>query len=201
VLDPRRQVQRRLAILAENAVRKSADPSRHKCFVSYHADDEGEVASFIESFGHVFIPRVIGLSEEDDFIDSYDTDYVMDAVREQYLTDSTVTIVLLGRCTWSRRFVDWEVYSTLRNDKLNRRSGLLAIVLPSIANAYQGRQQPRVADNIKGENGDAGYARWWVYPPSGTDLRRWIEIAYDARSTKAALIDNDRVRMTSNVSC
>ena len=149
----------------------------------------------------MFIPKVIGLSEEDDFVDSYDTDYVMDAVREQYLTDSTVTIVLLGRCTWSRRFVDWEVYSTLRNDKLNRRSGLMAIVLPSIANAYQGRQQARVGDNVKGENGDAGYARWWVYPSSGQGLRQWIEIAYEARSAKASLIDNTRGRMTSNVSC
>ena len=133
----RREVQRRLALLAETAVRKSADPSRHKCFVSYHADDENEVAAFLESYGHVFIPRVIGLSEEDDFISSSDTDYVMDAIRQRYLADSTVTIVLLGRCTWSRLFVDWEVYSTLRNDRLNRRSGLMAINLPSIANDYK----------------------------------------------------------------
>jgi hypothetical protein len=159
------------------------------------------VAAFIEGFGHIFIPKVIGLSEEDDFVDSLDTDYVMDAVRERYLADSTVTIVLLGRCTWSRRFVDWEVYSSLRNDRLNRRSGLMAIVLPSIANAYKGRLQARVGDNIKGAEGDDGYARWWVYPSSGQVLRQWIEIAHDARSTKAALIDNTRARMTANRTC
>ncbi len=94
----------------------------------------------------------------------------MDAIREEYLTDSSVTIVLLGRCTWSRRFVDWEVYSTLRNDKLNRRSGLMAINLPSIANSYSGRLLPRVADNVNGKNSDEGYARWWVYP-SGNGSR------------------------------
>jgi Thoeris protein ThsB, TIR-like domain len=98
---------------------------RHKCFVSFHHDDETEVEKFIEDFEEIFIPRVLGVSDEDDFIDSDDTGYVMDQIREKYLTDSTVTIVLVGKCSWARRYVDWEVYSTLRNDKKNRRSGLL----------------------------------------------------------------------------
>src|SRR5260370_29258916 len=197
----RRQVPRRLALLAETAVRKSADPSRRKCFVSYHSDDENEVAAFLESFGHVFIPRVIGLSEEDDFIGSSNTDYVMDAIRENYLADSTVTIALLGRCTWSRQFVDWEAYSTLRNDKLNRRSGLMAINLQSIANDYAGRVPARVNDNVKGTDGTEGYARWWVYPSTAEILRSWIEIAYEARSSRGNLIVNGRARMTANLPC
>src|SRR4051812_43267801 len=98
-MDPTKR--KRLLLAAATAELKSNDPTRHKCFVSYHADDADEAINFLEAFGHVFIPRVIGISDEDDFIDSDDTDYVMDSIREEYLTDSSVTIVLVGRCTWA----------------------------------------------------------------------------------------------------
>ena len=190
--------QRRLIRLDVAGARKSSDPTRHKCFISYHHADQGEVEEFIESFGHVFIAKALGVSDEDDFINSTDTDYIMDQIREKYLTDSTVTIVLVGKCTWARRYVDWEVYSTLRNDKNNRRSGLMAITLPSIAN-YSNRQlPPRVADNVEG---DELYARWWKYPTNDESLRSFIETAFADRTAKADLIVNSRVRKLYNSSC
>jgi hypothetical protein len=171
---------------------------RHKCFVSFHHADEDEVAKFIEDFENAFIPKVLGVSDEDDFIDSDDTDYVMDQIREKYLTDSTVTIVLVGKCTWARRYVDWEVYSTLRNDKNNRRSGLMAVTLPSAAN-YSGKQlPPRVSDNV---DDDKKYARWWKYPTSVSSLQSLIEEAFLARTSKGSLIVNSRERKKYNSSC
>lgn len=171
---------------------------RHKCFVSFHHEDEDEVKYFIESFEECFIPRVLGVSDEDDFIDSDDTDYVMDQIREKYLTDSTVTIVLVGKCTWARRYVDWEVYSTLRNDMLNRRSGLCAITLPSAA-AYAAKKLPaRVDDNVTEKQ---GYARWYKYPSSTASLRTLIDEAFQARTTKANLIVNTRDRKIHNSPC
>jgi hypothetical protein len=188
----------KLLLAATTAELKSDDPARHKCFVSYHAEDADEVVSFLEDFGHVFIPRVIGVSDDDDFIDSENTDYVMDSIREKYLTDSSVTIVLIGRCTWARRYVDWEVYSTLRNDKKNRRNGLMAITLPS-ASDYAERQLPaRVSDNFDGSD---GYARWWKYPTSSSSLQSRIESAFIERITRADLIDNSRARRLRNATC
>ena len=46
---------------------------------------------------------------EQDIIDIDNTDYVMRRIRELYLKDSTVTIVLIGKCTWARRSIDWEI--------------------------------------------------------------------------------------------
>lgn len=117
-------LQRRVEAAAFKAALRSADSTRHKCFVSYHHSDQEEVEAFVESFGEEFIAKAVGVSDEDDFIDSDDTDYVMRKIREKYLTDSTVTIVLVGKCTWARRYVDWEIMSSLRNDSKNKRSGL-----------------------------------------------------------------------------
>lgn len=171
---------------------------RHKCFVSFHHADETEVTKFIEDYEDVFIPRVLGVSDEDEFIDSDDTDYVMDQIREKYLTDSTVTIVLVGRCTWARRYVDWEVYSTLRNDKLNRRSGLMAVSLPSVAGNANRQLPVRVDDNVAEK---VGYARWYKYPTSAVSLRTWIDEAFDARTSKSHLINNTRARKINNSPC
>ncbi len=189
----------RLLLAAERAVAKSQDPTRRKCFLSYHRDDTDEVEAFIDSFGGVFIPRVIGVTDGDDFIDSTDTDYVTDCIREKYLTDSTVTIVLVGKCTWARRYVDWEVYSTLRNDKSNRRSGLMAITLPSMANDSARKLPPRVADNVINEGN--GYARWWKYPASAESFRSCIEVAFNACGTLDHLIVNSRARKLASSPC
>lgn len=88
--------QRLLEAVAKRAAARSSDPTRHKCFISYHQEDEDEAEAFIDTNGDIFIAEVLGVSDEDDFIDSDDTDYVMRRIRELYLTDSTVTIVLVG---------------------------------------------------------------------------------------------------------
>ncbi len=147
-----------------------------------------------------FIPKIIGLSDEDPLVDGNNTDYIMDRIREKYLTDSTVTIVLLGRCTWSRRFVDWEVYSSLRRGSVNRLNGLMAVNLPSIASSGTSKLPPRVSDNLP-RGGRPAYGRWYQYPTFSGDLQGWIEDAYDARSTRAHLIDNTRARKIHTSPC
>lgn len=199
----RSYAEQRVAKAAQAAILRSQDPTRHKVFVSYHADDADEVIKFIDSFGHVFIPKTVGVSADDPWVDSSDTDYVMDKIREDYLTDSTVTVVMVGKCTWARKFIDWEVYSTLRNDKNNRRSGLLAITLPSIANSSGKKLPARADDNVIRDtnNSDIGYARWWKYPTSDASLRGWIDDAFKARTQRAHLINNARARKLSNSAC
>ena len=192
--------QRTLELVATKAAARSNDPTRHKCFVSYRQDDEAEVEKFIDDYGDIFIAKVLGVSDEDDFIDSTDTEYVRRRIRELYLTDSTVTIVLIGKCTWARRYVDWEIASTLRDDPNNKLSGLLGIILPSVGDGSE-RAPERLSDNLP--NGGEGYARWIRYPTSKDTLRGWIEDAFSARNAHARydLINNRRDHFKINRPC
>lgn len=181
---------------------KAADGTvRHKCFLSYHAADAVEALAFVEAFDSVFIPKCIGVTADDPWIESDNTDYVLDKVREKYLTDSTVTIVLVGACTWARRFVDWEIYSSLRKDKLNRLNGLIAVQLHSAALA--GASLPaRVSDNVTRVDGkNVGYARYYSYPNTTRSLQSWIEDAFQARTSRPNLRVNNRARRLRNASC
>ena len=65
--------------------------------------------NFITKWSHVFIPKQLGVFHEEGFINSSDVNYVMGQIRRKYLDDSTVTIILLGTCTHSRRYVDCTV--------------------------------------------------------------------------------------------
>ena len=165
---------------------------RRKCFVSYHHEDLEAVDAFITRFGaRNFIKRGITLPEE--VINSTDTDYVMRRVRQLYVRDSTVTIVLIGACTWSRRFVDWEIQASLRQPANGLPNGLIGILLNS-------RARPTLPPRFE-LNRASGYANYHFYPSSTSELSAWIEDAYLARQSRAHLIANPRERFTRNRSC
>lgn len=171
---------------------------RRKVFISHYKGDRKEVDTFIKDFSAVFIPKVLGANDNDDFIDSTDTDYVMRRIREKYLEDSTVTIVLIGSCTHSRRYVDWEIKSSLRQRKNTTPNGLIGILLPSQGNSAH--LPPRLKENW--ESGVANcYARCRAYPESASDLSAWIEDAYKARTSRALLIKNSQDMMKYNREC
>lgn len=187
------------ASCAERARAMSSDPTRHKCFVAYHADDVDEVADFIDRFASVFIPRCVGVTIDDDFVDSDDERYIKRRIREECLGDSTVTIVLVGPCTWARKFVDWEISSSLRNDSVNKRNGLLAMPLPSMNNSA--RLPDRVRDNWVSGRPAESYARYVAYPSSADDARSKIEGAFRDRIAKADLVRNRRALKRRNSRC
>lgn len=185
--------------IAEAAYARKSDATRHKCFVSYHIDDIDEVEKFLDDFGTEFIPRSVGVTEEDDFVDSDDAEYIKRRIREKYLTDSTVTIVLLGGCTWGRKFVDWEISSSLRNDAVNKRSGLLVMPLPSMNNSAT--LSDRIKDNWVKDKPEDSYASYVAYPSSASSLRSKIETAFRARTEKADKVQNGRALRRANATC
>jgi hypothetical protein len=194
----KRESQVRVQKMAEAASARSSDDTRHRCFISYHVDDEAEVTKFLDDFGDQIIGTAVGVTADDDFVDSDDTDYIMNQIRERYLGSTTVTIVLIGKCTWSRRFVDWEVYSSLREYKSYGFSGLVAITLPSVATDPERQLPPRVDDNVADES---GYARWKKYPASKASLKNYVDEAFEGRSSRTYLIENSRDRKKYNSSC
>jgi len=163
---------------------------RHKCFISYHKADQKAVDEFCEKFSGTFIKR--GITMEQDIIDSDNTDYVMRRIRELYLKDSTVTIVLIGKCTWARRYVDWEVQASLRNPQDGYPNGLVAIQL---------WESYKDLPNRVSLNYESGYSKFYKYPASTSALSNIVDEAYNARFNHQHLIVNPRERFGYNRTC
>jgi MTH538 TIR-like domain (DUF1863) len=165
---------------------------RRKCFVSYHQEDLPQVERFISRFGpRNFIKRGITLPEE--VIKSNNTEYVLRRIRELYLRDSTVTIVLIGQCTWARKYVDWELQASLRRPANGLPNGVLGILLNE-------KTRPSLPPRFE-LNRDSGYAKYHYYPPNVATLEDWIEDAYQARILRASKIKNPLARYTYNRRC
>lgn len=173
---------------------------RRKVFISYYHGDQAEVNKFVQDFSDVFIAKTVGVKDGDFDFDSTNPGYIMRKIRETKLEDSTVTIVLIGSCTHSRRYVDWEVKASLQQGA-TWPNGLIAINLPYMGS--EGALPKRVSENVsRDSNGnDVGYARYYVYPSSKQQLYDWIEDAYTARTTRAKLIKNSNEMMRYNAKC
>ncbi|MCE2508872.1 MAG: TIR domain-containing protein [Nitrosopumilaceae archaeon] len=63
--------------------------------------------------------------------DNLSAESIRKKIRDEYLRDSTVTIVLVGTETRRRKHIDWEIHSSMYDGSVNRRSGIVVIMLPS----------------------------------------------------------------------
>ena len=172
---------------------------RHKTFISYHHADQEEVDEFIRTFDHdrdVFVARAIGTDEAmETLIGSDDTDYVMRRIREKYLSGTTVTLVFIGKDTWARKFVDWELAASLHQEPVSGKpNGVLAILSPQLTEAIL---PDRLVDNWQ-----SGCAKCYSYPNSKTQLTKWIDEVFETREDehKRTLITNGRQKLKRNLS-
>jgi hypothetical protein len=174
-------------------------PTKRKVFVSHYHRHEAENNVFLRDFGDVFIRKTVGAFGDDNLINSTDPEYVMRRIRSEYIGDSTVTIVLIGSCTHSRRYIDWEIKGSLRQGVDTLPNGLIGIQMPSCGNRFDAPD--RLASNWNSQNQNC-YARCYRYPTSKDELRGWIEDAYSARTTRSTLIRNSHDTMMGyNAKC
>ncbi len=100
---------------------------KHKVFISYHhSSDQAYKEALIES--GIFIDASVDTGDIDE---SLSDQAIRQKIRDEYLKDSSVTIVLVGTETKNRKHVDWEIYSSMYDGQVNKKSGVLMINLPS----------------------------------------------------------------------
>ena len=169
---------------------RSPQPAKRKVFVSYHHErDQSWFDYFTNQFSETF--DVFQDQSLDEEVDSEDLDYVNRVIREDYIGGSSITIVLCGAETWKRRFVDWEIASTLHYEH-----ALLGIVVPGTMPNVDGKfaVPMRLHENI--QSGYAAFVSQW--PSSPTELKGQIEGAL-SKSLLKFHIENDRVKMRRNL--
>ena len=170
---------------------------RHKVFVSYHHEnDENYRNRFDRLFSDVYDIMDSRSVEIGDIPAGLNVDEVARRIRDGYLRDATVTVVLIGKDTWSRKHVDWEIAATIRKTEANDRGGLLGIFLPSHPSFGEDECDeytipPRLHYNV-----EAGYAELFDWSESPPDVAGWIDDAFRRRRTVSP--DNSSVRFAKN---
>ncbi len=168
----------------------------HKVFVSYHHENDQKYRErFEKNFRNVIVSKSVNIGD----IDPHNkTETVRQLIRDNYLRDSTVTVVLIGTETWKRKHIDWEISSSLRDTGANPRSGLIGFILPTHSN-YGSRSYspsiipPRLHDNIQ-----CKYASIHHWNENPTIVVKWIHDAFSRRRNVNP--DNSRPLFRNNQS-
>ena len=154
--------------------------TKRKVFVSYHhGNDQWYADEFRRFFCEVYDTFTDNSLERS--LDSDNNVYVRWSIKQNNIRGSSCTIVLCGPQTRWRKYVDWEIKTTLA-----LRHGLLGIWLPNNPLAEGGVHKPdRLQDNI-----DSGYAEFIAWNACTVPvLQQAIERSVNR---SALLIKNDR---------
>ena len=170
---------------------------RHKVFVSFHEEDIRYKENFVRMMGKRIADRSVDTGNIDDT--GLKTTTVRQKIRDEYIRDATVSIVLIGPRTWQRKHVDWELGSSIRKTKKNPRCGLLGILLPSHPSYGKRRNPrllpPRLADNCEGED-PYSLVYDWPKPWAPAKVAEWIHRAFVRRNGTPP--DNSRQSFARN---
>jgi hypothetical protein len=109
---------------------------RHKIFISYHHANDQKYKEALLDLNRRFNLFVDCSVDTGDIDETQDDDAIRRKIRDEYLRDSTVTILLVGTETKFRKHVDWEIYSSMYDGAVNKKSGLLVMTLPTTLCSY-----------------------------------------------------------------
>lgn len=124
----------------------------HRVFISYHHTNDQyykeELVRFAEE-NDIFNDWSVEIG---DISDELTDQQIRVKIRDEYLRDSTVTILLVGTETKYRKHIDWEIYSSMYDGKVNKRSGIIVINLPAINCSYYTASHSGEKENVFPEN-------------------------------------------------
>jgi len=156
------------------------------CFVSYHHKNDQKYVDELRSVIRTI--RVSDYSLKED-IGHYKENYIYNLIRSKMRTCS-VTVILIGKKTGHRKWVDWEIWASLRKythptNKLKsfKPNGLLGIYLPDSSHSVPDRLQ----DNI-----DSGYAVSMNWRNLERDFESRVNHAFWSRTKIPHKINNTR---------
>lgn len=108
----------------------------HKVFISYHHANDQYYKDSLVKLGEendIFVDHSV---DTGDISDDLTDQQIREKIRDEYLKESTVTIVLVGTETKNRKHIDWEIFSSMYDGKVNKKSGIIVINLPSTETTF-----------------------------------------------------------------
>jgi hypothetical protein len=104
-----------------------------RCYISFKTEDREYKRIILEDLDLDIIDHCLN-----EAINSTNEDYIMQVIRRDYLSDSTVTILLIGaygaenRGWEEQKYIKRELQASLYHGVGNTQNGILGIVLPSM---------------------------------------------------------------------
>ena len=140
----------------------------HNVFISYHhANDQWYKERLVE-LGQSFSAFIDRSVDTGDISEDLPDESIRRKIRDEYLRQSTVTVLLVGTETKHRKHIDWELHSSMYDGSVNHRSGIVVINLPSTGSTsfiapHEGEKRALYPEVTRWVDVDRATAQSW-YP-------------------------------------
>lgn len=107
-----------------------------RAFISYHHRNDQQIKDEllrINAVYRIFVDCSVATGNIDE---NLSPENIRQKIRTEYLSESTVLILIVGRETQYRKHVDWELYSSMYNGSNFGRSGVVVILTPDCESDY-----------------------------------------------------------------
>ena len=131
---------------------------RHKVFISYYHHDDQTYKDILINMQElnpdtwqlqsIFEDCSVHENEIDDA--GLTSEQIRCIIRDEYIKDATVLILLCGQNTRKRKHIDWEIHAAMYDSDKNPQMGILVINLPTInqsVRASTNEEKPLLSDN------------------------------------------------------
>ena len=115
--------------------------NRHKVFISYHHANDQYYKELlcnmkffnIENYKYqsIFDDYSVGNGDIDDTY--LNDEQIRRIVRDEYIKNATVLVLLCGTQTKCRKHIDWEIHAAMYDSNINPKMGIIVINLPTIS--------------------------------------------------------------------
>ena len=114
--------------------------ARHRVFISYYHHYDQRYKDYLIKMQEFNIETMQMQSIFEDFsvheneIDDtgLSSEQIRCIIRDEYIKDATVLILLCGENTKKRKHIDWELHAAMYDSPANRQMGIIVINLPTI---------------------------------------------------------------------
>lgn len=128
---------------------------KHKVFISYYHTGHQAYKEYLMKMnlnGDLFVDMSVRNGDIDD--KNMSAEQIRVKIRDEFIKDSTVLILLCGKNTKGRKHIDWELNAAMFDTEKNPKMGILVINLPESNNSIR-RASKREGELITYNN------NWW----------------------------------------
>lgn len=164
--------------------------TQQKVYISYaHREDKKYKEYLEETFKDLIFNKTVN---DEDLYPRRGSEYIDRLINENYIDEDSLVIVLIGKSTRAKKYVDWEIYTALE-----QKAKVVGVLLPGVRIKEQkivfADIPTRFADNVK-----SGYCALYTWKDTIENFEQLLSMAYNDELGSKEKINNKRKRLLTN---
>lgn len=166
------------------------EKTRQKVYISYSHKEGTKYKEYLEeTFKDLIQNKTVS---DEDLFPQRGADFIDKLIKEEYIDEQTLVIVLISKSTRANRYVDWEIYTALE-----KKAYVVGVLLPGVKvdnkTITLAKIPVRLADNVK-----SGYSKLYTWNDTINNFETFLDVSNQNHINLIDNIKNTRQRILTS---